>query len=94
MSFSPAFFIRAWLKQKGFDFEIICPDIVVDKSGTVERVSDDWVTKESLDDPVHAKKKVLEKYNIRPDLSVGDNTKRDKLSEAYIDIKKYQKKYK
>ena len=94
MSFSPASFVSAWLDEKGIEAEVICPDILIDDSGKIKGVSEDWVTKIFLEDIIHAKKTVLKKYNILPSISVGDNTKRDKVCEEYIDIRKYQKPYK
>jgi len=94
MSFSPAFFIKKWLKAHGLKAEVICPDIIVNKKGVVEKVSDDWVTEMYLKETVYAKKLVLEKLHISPFVSVGDNTIRDKLCDNYIDITKLQPNYK
>ncbi len=94
MSFSPAFFVKKWLGSHGLKAEVICPDIIVNKKGVVEKVSDDWVTKIYLKEPIYAKKIVLEKLHISPFVSIGDNTIRDKLCDNYIDVKKFQPNYK
>ena len=94
MSFSPAFFVKKWLGAHGLKAEVICPDIIVNKKGIVEKISEDWVTKIYLNEPIYAKKKVLEKLHISPFVSVGDNTTRDKVCDNYIDVKKFQLNYK
>jgi phosphoserine phosphatase len=93
MSFSPGYFIRAWLKAKNLRAEVICPDIVV-KSGIVKKISPDYVTRMFLEHPVEAKKKVVKKIRIKPAVCVGDNHRRDALCNNYIDIVRLEPNYK
>lgn len=85
MSFSPGYFIQAWLNAKKLKAKVICPDIVVE-SGRVKKVSSDYVTRMFIDHPIEAKKKVLEKMKIKPAVSVGDSYRRDAVCKNYIDI--------
>jgi phosphoserine phosphatase len=92
MSFSPGYFVRAWLNAKGLEAEVICPDIVVE-SGIVKKVSEDYVTEMFIEHPIEAKRKVLEKKKIKPDVCVGDSYRRDAVCGNYIDIAKLEPNY-
>ena len=75
--------IEHFLNKRGLEPEIyaMSPNVV---DGKISGYSDDWVTQTLLNDPDHAKKKILSKLNIEPNIAVGDNKKRDDLAPYYI----------
>ena len=92
MSYSPGVFVSPWLNINGLNAEIICPDFVM-SAKVLQMVSDDPVTQIYLKEPRNAKAKVLAKMNIKPDICVGDNKRRDGLCDKYVDIRKLEPKY-
>ncbi len=84
MSFSPGIVVREWLQAHGVEAEVICPELVV-KRGRVVGVADDEFTQIFLSEPVEAKRLILEKLNLKPDISVGD-THKDIVGEKHFHV--------
>gem|GEM_PF-3467088 len=93
MSYSPGIFIQSWLDANNLDAEVICPDFDV-KNGIIEKISEDEVTKTYIDQPRRAKRDIIDMLNIVPEVSVGDNSKRDVLCANYKPVQKLQPHYK
>ena len=92
MSYSPGFFVNAWLDANGLSADVYCPDIVV-KRGEVKSLANDWATNLFLAEPKGAKLKALQKRGLAADVCVGDNRRRDAICDNYVDVRKLQKWY-
>ena len=92
MSYSPRVFVSPWLTANGLYAELICPNFVM-SANMVQMVSEDPVTQIYLKEPHNTKAKVLAKMNIKPDICVGDNKRRDGPCDKYVDIRKLEPKY-
>ncbi len=92
MSYSFADVVRAYLKKLGLEAEVYAKE-VVKENGRAVRFSDDPVTEALLDDPVHGKRKVLQLAGLKPDICVGDNERRDRLCDNFVDIRKVEPDY-
>ena len=92
ISYSPGFFVKAWMDAHGLSADIYCPDIVV-ADGVVKGLATDWVTGLFLAEPRGAKMAALDKRGLTPDVSVGDNRRRDAVCDNYVDVRKIQRRY-
>jgi phosphoserine phosphatase len=92
MSYSPGVFVSPWLAANGLESELICPDFVV-KANMLKTISNDPVTRTYLAELDRAKAKVLSDLDIRPDICVGDNARRDRMCDQYIDIRNLEPGY-
>jgi hypothetical protein len=92
MSYSPTVFVSPWLTANGLDAELICPNFVM-SANLLHMVSQDPVTQIYLKEPHDAKAKALAKMNIKPDICVGDNKRRDGACDKYVDIRKLEPEY-
>ena len=93
MSYSPGIFVSSWLTANGLKAELLCPNFVM-SANMLQMVSNDPVTKIYLKERHNAKAKVLKKMNIKPDICVGDNKRRDGLCDKYLDIRNLEPNYK
>ena len=93
MSYSPGVMIQPWLDYHGLNAELICPDFDV-RNGVIQNISTDEVTQIYMEQPKHAKRDIIKMLNVLPEVSVGDNPKRDVLCSNYKPIQKLQPKYK
>jgi len=92
ISYSPGFFVKAWMDAHKLSADIYCPDIVV-VDGVVKNLATDWVTNLFLAEPRGAKMAALDKRGLTPDVAVGDNRRRDAVCDNYIDVRKIQRRY-
>ncbi|MBR9680181.1 MAG: hypothetical protein GOU99_03985 [Candidatus Altiarchaeota archaeon] len=75
--------IENYLLKRGIEPEIYAPSLII-VNGEIVGYSDDWVTQAYLDEPRNAKRVILKKLNIVPNIAVGDNKKRDDLGAYYV----------
>ncbi|MBR9680768.1 MAG: haloacid dehalogenase-like hydrolase [Candidatus Altiarchaeota archaeon] len=93
MSYSPGVVIQPWLDYHGLNAEVICPDFDV-YDGVVQNISTDEITQIYMQQPKYAKTDIIKMLNVLPEVSVGDNPKRDVLCSNYKPIQELQPKYK
>ena len=93
MSYSPGVFVNSWLSANRLEAQLICPNLVI-SDGVVQDISKDPVTKIYTEEPNCAKAIVLAKMNIRPDICVGDDERRDRVCDQYVNIRELEPNYK
>gem|GEM_PF-5725099 len=81
--------IEAFMEEHGLKVPVMAIDLKYEE-GRVCGPADDPVTHLMLRDADDAKARIVRLLKLKPGFSVGDSIRRDKLSDSYLDIRRFQ----